>query len=441
MARQRLDTSITDDRARTFLAEAEERATLYCDKQSGLHLLKTKKGGSWRYRYTDDTGKRRTATVGRYPGTKPQQAAEQVIEWRGAKTDPLKNKQERRRAAISEAEAAEQRTMRAYIEGGYTRYASGETLAILRHNFAAWLDRDMATLAQRDVRSWQDQRENEGRAFPTLQRAYGALRTMLNRATNEDGILSENPLAKVQLREPRNTERDEELRQRREATRRLLTDKEMAGLYAGLDAFAEETRQQRRNSRGHGRSYLPDLDAVAYPHWFIPFAYAGLYTGLRPGDLYTLTWAELNPNFGRLVKVPNKTKHNRNPARVQMDMPPQLLEIMQAWWKQQGRPTAGLVFPSPITGRKMDKNAHSKAWRRVKRLGGLPDDLVFYALRHHFISTLVKAGVPLLTVANLAGHKSAGMIEHHYGHLCPEAARGIMAQYGRTIAQAREATG
>jgi len=434
MARQRLDTSITDDRARAFLAEAEERATLYCDKQSGLHLLKTKRGGSWRYRYTDDTGRRRTATVGRYPGTKPQQAAEQVIEWRGASTDPLKNKQERRRAAISEAEAAEQRTMRTYLEGGYTRYASEETLAILRHNFAAWLDRDMATLTQADVRSWQDHRESEGRAHPTLQRAYGALRTMLKRATDEDGILSENPLATVQLRKPRNTERGEELRERREATRRLLTDTELAGLHNGLSAFAEEIRQQRRNSRGHGRGYLLDLDAVDYPHWFLPFAYAALYTGLRPGDLYTLTWAELNPNFGRLVKVPNKTKHNPNPARVQMDMPPQLLEIVRAWWKQQGKPTEGLVFPSPITGRKMDKNAHDKAWRRVKRLGELPDDLVFYALRHHFISTLVTAGVPMLTVANLAGHKSAGMIERHYGHLCPVAARDIMAQYGATVA-------
>ena len=439
MARQKLDTSITDDVARSFLAAAEERDTLYCDKQTGLHLMKTKKGGSWRYRYTDDAGKRRTATVGRYPATKPQQVAEQVMAWKTADADPLKNKQERRRAAISEAEAAEQRTMRNYLDGGYTRHASEETLAILRHNFAAWLDRDMGTLTQADVRAWQNHREAEGRAFPTIQRAYGALRTMLKRATDEDEILTDDPLGKVKLRKPQNTERSEELRQRREATRRLLTDDELAGLTTGLDAFAEECRQQRRNSRAHGKPHLPDLDAVAYPHWFIPFAYAALYTGLRPGDLYTLTWTELNPNFGRLVKVPNKTKHNSNPARVQMDIPPQLLEIVRAWWEQQGKPTDGLVFPSPITGRQMDKKAHDKAWRRVKRLGGLPDDLVFYALRHHFISTLVAAGVPMLTVANLAGHKSASMIERHYGHLCPVAARDIMAQYGQAIEKARQA--
>lgn len=438
----KLDTSITDKTADSFLKSAGDRATLWCDKITGFHLLKTKTGGSWRYRYTDPTGKRKTATVGRYPAMKPQQAAEKVNRWRANDVDVLAEKEKVRAQALAEQQRAEHRTLKAYLEGPYTRYqkrrkAGAATLAIIRSNFADLLDRDMATLTRADIRAWQSKREKEGRAHSTLKRAYGALRTMLKQAV-VDGILDENPLQYVSLEKPLDNERSAELRKRREETRRLLTKDELAAFHSGLDAFAEDIRQGRRNSRKHGKPHLPDLDNVAFPHWFIPFAKLSLYTGLRPGDLFSLTWNnELNPTFGRLTKTPEKTKHHGEDkaARVEMDLPPPALEVVKAWWVQNGRPESGLVFPSPVTGRRMDKNAHDKPWRRVKKLAGLPADLTFYALRHHFISSLVASGVPLFAVAKLAGHKSVTMIENHYGHLCPDAARDILRQYGASVSE------
>lgn len=434
----KLDTSITEKAATSFLKSADDRATLWCDKITGLHLLKTKTGGSWRYRYQDPTGKRRVATVGRFPAMKPQQAAEKASAWRNADADVLADKENRKRQAVAEQARAENRTMRTYLDGPYTRYQerrdAGEgTLAIIRSNFADLLDRDMTTLCRADIEGWQRKREKEGRSHSTLKRAYGALRTMLRRAI-VDEVLDENPLQNVALEKPLDNHKAEELRTKREATRRLLTADELKHFRAGLDAYAEEIRQGRRNSRKHGKPHLPDLDNVAFPHWFIPFARLSLYTGLRPGDLYTLTWHnELNPAFGRLTKTPNKTKHHPDPARINMDLPPVAQELVKAWWIQNGKPESGLVFPSPVTGRKMDKNAHDKPWSHVKRLGGLPADLTFYAARHHFISSLVRAGVPLLEVAKLAGHKSAKMIEEHYHHLCPNAAKDVLMQYGATL--------
>src|SRR5690606_13771171 len=123
------------------------------------------------------------------------------------------------------------------------------------------------------------------------------------------------------------------------------------------------------------------------------------------------------------------------PARVVMDMTDDLYRVMRDWWEQQGKPETGLVFPSPITGARMDKKAHGRPWTRVKRLGDLPPSLSFYALRHHFISTLVASGVPLLTVARLVGHKSAAMIESHYGHLCPNAAADALAVFSKAVAK------
>lgn len=441
---QKIDTSITDTRARSFLKDADERESLWCDRITGLHLLKTKTGGSWRYRYQDARGKRRVATVGRYPAMKPQQAAERALEWRNDDVDVLADKERKRREAEQEAAQAKHRTVRRYLEGPYKRHqdrkkTGGETLAMIRRNFPEFLDRDMASLSRSDVMEWQARREAEGRAHATLQRAFGALKTMLRHAARQDPPLIEaNPLERVTLERPTDDERAASLSAKRSAARRLLTPDEVQGLHDGLAAFAEEVRAQRRSSRAHGKPELSDLDAVAFPHWFIPYCYCALYTGMRPGDLYSLTWLEANPTFGRINKVPEKTRHHPDPSRVVMDMTPELKDVMQAWWKQQGEPADGLVFPSPITGTRMDKKAHGKAWRRVKRLGGLPEELTFYSLRHHLISALVSAGVPLLTVAHMAGHKSASMVESHYGHLCPTAAADALAAFSRTVAK-REA--
>lgn len=157
-------------------------------------------------------------------------------------------------------------------------------------------------------------------------------------------------------------------------------------------------------------------------HWFYTFTLLALHTGLRPGDLLSLTWQELNVNFKRLVKVPEKTRHHSNPTKIIMDLTEQTIADIKPWWELQGKPNAGLVFKSPRTGLRISRGGYRKAWSKMKNQAGLDEKLDFYALRHDFISRLVAAGVPLLTVARLAGHKSAKMIEQHYGHLCPASA-------------------
>jgi integrase len=60
-------------------------------------------------------------------------------------------------------------------------------------------------------------------------------------------------------------------------------------------------------------------------------------------------------------------------------------------------------------------------------LGGFKQEMDFYALRHNFISKLIRANVPLPTIAKLAGHKTTKMIEQHYHHLLPKAAAEALA--------------
>jgi integrase len=128
-----------------------------------------------------------------------------------------------------------------------------------------------------------------------------------------------------------------------------------------------------------------------------------------------------------------------------------IYNVMALWHTQQGSPTVGLVFPSTATkdisdeqanSKSFDKKAHGKPWARVLRLGGVDPKLHFYSLRHHFISVLVASGAPLLAVAKLVGHKSASMIELHYGHLAKSTATDLMRSFSESLkAPAKESRG
>lgn len=433
------DTSITDTAVRKFLKDAKLNDTLACEVQTGLHLRKLSKGGSWRYRYSNIHGTRKVKTIGTYPAMKAPEAAWWAQEWRHKGVDPIAERKDAKEAAVTEAQEAERRTIRAYLEGPYTRSQSRKkgggqsTLDRIRSVFGAWLDRDMLTLSKNDIQDWQQKRESNSIAYATLKRDYGALKTMVRHAYKE-GVIDRHPLQEVALQAPKHSEKKAVFTVGKKTERRMLTEAERVSLMEGLGKFDEKLRAQRRSTRAHGKPHLASLDDLAFAHWFVPFCHLGLHTGLRPGDLYALTWRELNIHFGRLMKYPEKTLHHPDPVKVDLPLNSEIRDVMTRWWQQCGKPDDGLVFPSPRTGQQLTHKAHLKPWGSVKALGGLAADMDFYSLRHNFISTLLHLGVPTFEVARLVGHKSAAMIEQHYGHLCPAAATQAMKAFGEVIA-------
>lgn len=448
-------SSITEAAAKSFLTDDSigHARELACKKIAGFHLRKTvgKKGGvgTWRFRYSNAAGKVRVITLGKFATMTPAQAATQADGYRAnvnEGVDPLAvidERREQQRQQEQHEAARKFRTLGQYLEGPYKAHQSGKidegshTLTIIRSGFKNLLDRDMDSLGKADVIDWQLKMYEQGRAHSTVVRAYGALKTMLRHAV-ENEYLGSNPVQGVKLNPPPDKEQERITSGESVERRRMLSDAEIGGILKGMDLFSEEARQQRRNSRKHGKPELPDLDQVAYAHWSIPFTLLAMHTGLRPGDIRTLTWQELNLTFKRLTKTPRKTRHHPDPMQVRQTLNPVILEAMTKWHEQHGKPAAGLVFPSPVTGRELDKKAHVKPWKRMLELAGL-EGLDFYALRHHFISALVAAGSPLLTVAHLAGHKSTAMIEKHYGHLAPDQAADALAALASTFTRSDDA--
>src|SRR6478672_3282539 len=173
------------------------------------------------------------------------------------------------------------------------------------------------------------------------------------------------------------------------------------------------------------------LDALR-GHALYPIVALALATGMRRGELLALEWGDvdldravLNVNrsveetrAGLRIKPPKTKRGRRNIA-----LPPEAVAVLRAHkiaqmelrlaLGQGGQPT--LVF-STIEGKLLSPDNLSRDWRRVCNAKQLPH-VQFHALRHTHASTLIRAGVDVLTISRRLGHAKAAMTLDVYGHL------------------------
>jgi len=431
---------ITAKKAAEFIGTAELREKLWDNQLSGFHLVKLKTCGSWRIIYRTSNGRERSYTVGRYPALTADQARKLAHEARGQVfqgDDPMAKRQ----AVKDEAIRKDKETLGAYLDGPYVAYqrrkkTGHDTLAILNRHFGSWRLYPMGALKRSDVERWQADKESEGLSYPTIKRAYGALQTLLNHAARGEAIAA-NPLKEVSLERPAMTESD---LVESNGGRRYLEESEVTALFAGIDAYQEQKRAQRRNSRAHGKPHLENLDDVPFADHVKPWLLLMYYTGFRPGDIYGLRWEHINLAFSTITKTIEKTAHHQPEPRT-FPVCQQAIGILRVWWEQKGKPGTGYVFPSDRTGRRMDKKAMSRPWKNIKRLAveleakgeiasTLPENLAMYSLRHNFASQLIMGGADLLTVSKLMAHTDIQTTIEHYGHLRPDHARDYVNAFG-----------
>jgi integrase len=420
-------TSITEDKSISHNRNAAYRAELPCDKITGFHLQKGKTGSTWRFRYRDVSGKPRILNLGKLvDGTKDRlEAAELALSYRGKVEeggDPASQaEKELQQRKIKHTENLNS-TVGIYFNGIYTKHQSRKidsgkhNLGAIKRHFSDWFDWPMTSVNKQHLKTWQLSMESKKLSHETIKRSFGALRTMLRHAVSE-GILEADPTANFKLDPPRASEKAAKLDGSASKLRRMLTGEELVGINKGVELFNAECTD-KLNKPNWNRPI---------PVWFYPFFRLAAYSGLRTGDLFSLNWDELNLSFKRLSKTPRKTQHHSDPIKVDLPLDDGITKVLKDWHEHMGQPTSGLVFPNMQTNTQMDKKTHNKHWKKVLKLGGVTTAIDFYSLRHHYCSKMVSKGVPLFTVARLAGHKSTKMIEQHYGHLSPNAGRDALA--------------
>ena len=142
-----------------------------------------------------------------------------------------------------------------------------------------------------------------------------------------------------------------------------------------------------------------------------PIITIALYTGMRKGEILSLTWSDIDFDLNQI-----HVKHSKNGDLRRIPMSKEVVDVLRCLCKNQES-----VFThcdgSPV---KCIKTGFEAAVKRAKI-----EDFSFHDLRHTFASYMVMNGAELLTVSRILGHKGINMTLR-YAHLSPSYQRDAM---------------
>jgi integrase len=152
------------------------------------------------------------------------------------------------------------------------------------------------------------------------------------------------------------------------------------------------------------------------PHFadhLTPAVLVSLNTGLRRGELLTLTWSAIDFKQ-KLLTVEGAAAKSGNTRHIPLN--DEAVKVLKHWREQCAQQDR--VF-SVATSFK-------RAWAPLLTRANI-QNFRWHDLRHHFASRLVQLGVPLNTVRELLGHASLVMTIR-YAHLAPDQKREAVAR-------------
>ena len=269
----------------------------------------------------------------------------------------------------------------------------GQETKRLKSRFAELMDMRLDAVHPWLIEKWR--LRNKKKRPTTINRDIGALKAAFSRAT-EWGLLDVNPLAKIKLLRVDNTPKP-----------RFLSDVEERRLLVALDS------RERRLLSAHASANSP-LASVRFADHMKPMTLLAMNTGLRRGEIFSLTWGDLDLER-RIVTVGGMNAKSGKTRHVPLNFI--CLNVLKQWADQKSgqKSDEDFVFPGK-SGRKLVNIR--KAWVKVIAEAGI-QNFRWHDLRHHFASKLVQRGVDLNTVRDLLGHADLKMTLR-YAHLSPD---------------------
>lgn len=363
---------------------------------------------TWYFAYRLGSARRRFR-IGAYPAVTVEAARREATRLAGqvaSNVDPQAELEQQR--ARFERERVS--TLRTFLEERYEPWASmhlktaREQVDRIKADFAPWMNRSLSGLTPFLIENWRRDQLKRGKKAVTVNRDLQRLRALVSKAV-EWKLLDSHPFAAVKP-----------LRVDRRGRVRYLTPAEEKSLREALIQRENSLREARRRFNAwrtqRDLEPLPERTGAFVDH-VRPLTLLALNTGLRRGELLTLTWADVDLGARQLTVQGHNAKsaQTRNvPLNVEAH------HVLTVW--REVRP--GASSETFVFGRSGGKamTRIDNAWDTVTSLAGL-DNFRFHDCRHHFASKLVMAGVPLNTVRDLLGHASIDMTMK-YSHLAPD---------------------
>lgn len=276
-----------------------------------------------------------------------------------------------------------------------------KTYQHIANRFDFLMDRQLGDISAWEIQKWIGDRRKEGRAAATINYSVNTLKGALSRAVDW-GLIESHNLKTIKPIKEDNTRI------------RYLTIEEEHRLLSVIQGRDQSTRDKRVSANHHrekrGQELHPFFEGVRFVDYVEPIILTAMHTGLRRGELLSLTWDDVFfPNQYLVVKAAEaKSKKTRI-----VPLNPTVLEVLREW--RQQNPFCNYVF---VSGEDKPLTDIKKPWLRLVEQAGLVN-FNFHDLRHHFASKLVMAGVDLNTVRELLGHSDLKMTLR-YAHLAPE---------------------
>lgn len=148
-----------------------------------------------------------------------------------------------------------------------------------------------------------------------------------------------------------------------------------------------------------------------------PLVWAAIYTGMRKGELFGLTWARIRFDLGAIeVKTSYDTGSTKTGKARVVPIHPELLLVLKSWQEKCPTPE-GLVFPV----RHQDRRRRQLGWRMGNQndMAGLAKVLKaakvdipklhpWHVFRHTWATLAIEAGMARDAVEMILGHRSGG---------------------------------
>jgi integrase len=252
------------------------------------------------------------------------------------------------------------------------RKTGTQTVSRALSRFAEFKSQRISDISPWKIEKWRSARLKKGITAATVNRNVTMLKAILQKAVQWD-VIESNPLASVKP-----------LKMDHSAKIRFLSPEEEMALRNALEEREVQIREERRsyNAWNAQRRYppYPSLDEVPFADYLKPMILISLNTGLRRGELFNLTWSDIN-FIQRILTVPGETAKSGKTRRVPLNQ--EAFKTLESW-KSQCSINGGLIFTGR-TGTRFDNVTSS--WEALLKRAEI-EKFRWHDMRHHFASIL-----------------------------------------------------
>jgi len=293
---------------------------------------------------------------------------------------------------------------RKYAPWVLTERKSGrDTLQMIRTNFKHLLSTPLADIKPWVIEKWRTQELQRGKLASTINRNVTSIKAALSKAVEWE-IIETHPLTKLKMLSVDSNKKVRYLSKEEEGNLREALKKRDKKL-----RFMRKSANNWRRERKH--SLLPDFNQCAFVDYLEPMVLISINTGLRKGELFNLTWEDVDLN-GRNLTIRGESAKSGRTRHIPLNT--EALETLKKWQEQPYLHANNRIFPGK-NGKRLDNV--DKAWASLLNMANIKD-FRWHDMRHHFASKLVMVEVDLNTVRELLGHASLTMTLR-YAHLAP----------------------